>query len=255
MNIAEEIKKKIGEIENLENAEILFAVESGSRAWGFASVDSDYDVRFVYKRKAEFYLRLNKRRDVIEYAPDEVYDINGWDLDKTLKLLHTSNPTLFEWINSPIVYKSSAFHEMFKKLAPEYFLSKSGLHHYMSTAKGNYREYLRGDMVKLKKYFYVLRPLLACRWILKNSAPPPMLFGDLVASCLEPEMREPVEKLLKWKMSAPESEHGNRINALNGWIERNLHQIEEEITALPSENKKNWDALNELFFREINPSG
>lgn len=97
------IIRKRKEIE--ENIKILLAIESGSRAWGFASKDSDYDVRFIYARKRDDYLQLNKMRDVIEWQLDDVYDINGWDLKKALTLLHSSNPTLFEWAHSPIIYK------------------------------------------------------------------------------------------------------------------------------------------------------
>ena len=101
------ILEKLQEIEERENIKILHCVESGSRAWGFASPDSDYDVRFIYVRPKEFYLRLDKTRDVIEWQLDDTLDINGWDIDKTLTLLHTSNPSLFEWNSSPIVYKTT----------------------------------------------------------------------------------------------------------------------------------------------------
>ncbi len=108
--IAEELRK----IEKEYNVEIIYAVESGSRAWGFASPDSDYDVRFIYKRKKNDYLKLEKTRDVIELPIDDVLDINGWDLDKTLKLLYKSNPTLFEWLSSPIVYNNTDSAERLK---------------------------------------------------------------------------------------------------------------------------------------------
>ena len=85
------IKEQLRRIEDAENIKILLAVESGSRAWGFASPDSDYDVRFVYIRSLEDYLRLDAIRDVIELPIDDVLDINGWDLQKTLRLLHKWN--------------------------------------------------------------------------------------------------------------------------------------------------------------------
>ena len=105
--VIDTIKQKLIEMGKTENIKILHCVESGSRAWGFPSPDSDYDVRFIYVRPKEFYLRLNKTRDVIEWQLDETLDINGWDLQKALRLLHNSNPTLFEWKNSPIVYRTS----------------------------------------------------------------------------------------------------------------------------------------------------
>lgn len=109
------IKDKIQEIEKKENVRVLRCVESGSRAWGFASPDSDYDVRFIYVRPKEYYLRLEKKRDVIEWQLDETLDINGWDIQKALRLLHKSNPTLFEWNSSPIIYKQQMSGILFQR--------------------------------------------------------------------------------------------------------------------------------------------
>ena len=137
------ILEKLKDIETKENVRILLAVESGSRVWGFASPDSDYDVRFIYVRPREDYLRLEKARDVIELPLEGELDINGWDLDKTLRLLRASNPTLFEWFSSPIVYRDTEFADEFRSVMQEYFSSKRGLSHYLSMASSNYREYLR----------------------------------------------------------------------------------------------------------------
>ena len=178
------IQKELAQIEQTQNVRILLAVESGSRAWGFASPDSDYDVRFIYVRPKDAYLRLQKHRDVIELPINDALDINGWDLTKTLRLLHKSNPTLFEWGASPIVYLETDFAARFKSVMGRYFSSKRGLYHYIHMAAGNYREYIKGDMIKAKKYFYVLRPVLACRWILDKGSPPPMLFSELMGAGL-----------------------------------------------------------------------
>ena len=133
------ILEKLAEIEERENIKILHCVESGSRAWGFASPDSDYDVRFIYVRPKEFYLRLDKTRDVIEWQLDDTLDINGWDITKTLTLLHSSNPTLFEWNSSPIVYKTTNEWAKISEIITRYFVAKSGIYHYLSTAKRNYK--------------------------------------------------------------------------------------------------------------------
>ena len=117
----EKIQAQLHRIEDEEHIKILLAVESGSRAWGFASPDSDYDVRFVYVRRTEDYLRLEMVRDVIELPINDVLDINGWDLQKTLKLLYKSNPTLFEWFSSPIVYKETEFAGKFRDLMIHFF--------------------------------------------------------------------------------------------------------------------------------------
>lgn len=144
------IKEQLRRIEDAENIKILLAVESGSRAWGFASPDSDYDVRFVYIRSLEDYLRLDAIRDVIELPIDDVLDINGWDLQKTLRLLHKSNPTLFEWFSSPIVYKKTEFSDKFRDLMMHYFSPKKTLYHYVSMAEGNYADKLDNCRVKLE---------------------------------------------------------------------------------------------------------
>ena len=245
------IQAKLEAIEQQENVRILHAVESGSRAWGFASPDSDYDVRFFYVRPRSEYLRLDKRRDVIEYPIDSVLDINGWDFDKTLRLLHASNPTLFEWSRSPIVYKTTDFFAKLRPLIDSYFVAKSGLWHYLSTAQTNYREYLKTDMVKAKKYFYVLRPLLACRWILDRGTPPPMLFSELVETQLEQEMRPVVDDLLRRKMKTPEIGLVPRIEPLNVFIEQNLNALRAQIEALPPGEQKGWRELNELFLSVV----
>ena len=130
------IQKELAQIEQTQNVRILLAVESGSRAWGFASPDSDYDVRFIYVRPKDAYLRLQKHRDVIELPINDALDINGWDLTKTLRLLHKSNPTLFEWGASPIVYLETDFAARFKSVMGRYFSSKRGLYHYIHMAAG-----------------------------------------------------------------------------------------------------------------------
>ena len=245
--MTDRIIEKLNELETTESVRILHAVESGSRAWGFASPDSDYDVRFIYVRPKEFYLRLDKTRNVIEKQTDAPLDVNGWDLQKALRLLHSSNPTLFEWNNSPIVYKTTDEWAAVRKEIDGYFIAKAGLYHYLSAASGNYREYLKGDTVRLKKYFYVVRPLLACKWILSRDSPPPMRFTDLVDAVLEDEMKPIVAGLLRLKTAAPEIGEGRRIDKLNEYIEANLVLLKNTVDSLPSKEKVGWNRLNELF--------
>lgn len=113
------ILRELKKIEEQENVKIIMAIESGSRAWGFASPDSDYDVRFIYVRKEEDYLKLEKTRDVIEWKLDNVLDINGWDIKKALQLLHNSNPTVFEWCAPPMLFEKLVEEEMEAELVPE----------------------------------------------------------------------------------------------------------------------------------------
>lgn len=241
------ILKKIKEIEQKENIRILHCVESGSRAWGLASPDSDYDVRFIYVRPKDYYLRLDKTRDVIEWQLDDTLDINGWDIQKALRLLHHSNPTVFEWDLSPIVYQTTDEWNRVSAASHLYFSKKAGVYHYLSTAKRNYREYLKGETVRLKKYFYVLRPLLACKWILAEQTPPPVPFSTLMDAYLEEDVKLDVQELLRIKRQTPEMGEGKRLERLNCYLDLHIEQTERQIAALPSEKNRGWEKLNGLF--------
>ena len=247
----QKIIEKLKEIEEKENIKILLAVESGSRAWGFASPDSDYDVRFIYIRKLENYLRLNKMRDVIELPIDEELDINGWDLQKTLRLLYKSNPTLFEWFTSPIIYKETAFADKIRNLMMKYFSTKKSLYHYISMAEGNYREYLKGEKVRAKKYFYVLRPVLACRWILEKGTPPPMLFEELIKAELPEELFKDVGKLLELKMNSPEIREIDRMDRVNEYLDQEIENIKEKVKLLDDGEKVEWEELTQVFLEQV----
>ena len=247
----EKIQEQLRRIEEAENIKILLAVESGSRAWGFASPDSDYDVRFIYIRRLEDYLRLDAIRDVIELPINDVLDINGWDLQKTLRLLHKSNPTLFEWFSSPIVYQKTEFADKFRDLMMHYFSSKKTLYHYVSMAEGNYREYLKGDLVKAKKYFYALRPVLACQWILDRGTPPPMLFSELLKTELPVELIDVVNQLLELKMNSPEIKLIKRISEINEYLDESIPSIKRAVRLLEDSLTPDWNELNQLFFQEL----
>lgn len=245
------ILEKLKQIEEDQHVKILLAVESGSRAWGFASPDSDYDVRFIYVGSKNDYLRLDERRDVIELPINEELDINGWDLQKALRLFYKSNPTLFEWLSSPIVYIDSEFADQLRAVNGKYFSSKKSLYHYISMAQGNYREYLKGEMVRAKKYLYVLRPILACKWILKNRTQPPMLFSELMKAELPPELTRDVEKLLDLKMHSPETKEIPRISAINDYLDAEIEKISEQIKNEEDGRNCSWDELNAMFLVQL----
>lgn len=251
IQIEKMIDDKLNEIEEKENVRILHAIESGSRAWGFASPDSDYDVRFIYVRKKEDYLALNPKRDVIEWQLDEVFDINGWDLKKALYHFHKSNATIFEWSNSPIVYRTTKEWQEIYTVAKNYFSVKSSLYHYYGTANGNFFEYLQEDEVKYKKYFYVIRPLLACKYIKEHITPPPVLFSELMKQELPHEIKQEIQKLLEVKANTPEIGKGQRIDALNQYIEKELFGYKEYVTMLEDDRVREWDILNKLFLGSI----
>lgn len=245
------IVRKLREIEKNEHVRILLAVESGSRAWGFPSTDSDYDVRFIYIRQKEDYLRLEKTWDVIELPLDDVLDINGWDLQKTLRLFRKSNPTLFEWFSSPIVYMETPFAETFRTMMGNYFSTKRSLYHYIHMAEKNKREYLEGDLVKVKKYFYVLRPVLACRWILKKKTPPPMLFAELMEAELPDTLRADVNRLLDLKQNSPEVKMTAKVDKINTYLEDSIADIQNILKSLEETNPADWQELDDLFLQQL----
>lgn len=242
------VQRKLEEIEKRERIRVLHAVESGSRAWGFASPDSDYDVRFIYVRPMEYYLGLQAKKDTIDWELDETLDINGWDLPKALQHFHKSNATLFEWANSPIVYHTTSEWAKVWEASGQYFSCKSAMYHYYGTANKNYLEYLTPERVKYKKYFYVLRPILACRWIEKRACPPPVLFQDLMGETLEEEMRPIVDRLLEEKRRMSEAERGRRIDRLNAYIAEQLAYYKRRTEALEDDGKSDWEELNRVFF-------
>lgn len=245
------IRIKLEEIEKKENVKVLYAVESGSRAWGFASPDSDYDVRFIYVHAEEYYLGLQAKKDFIDWELNETLDINGWDLSKALQHFHKSNATLFEWANSPVVYYEVPEWKQIKEITENYFSCKSTMYHYYGTANKNYFEYLTEDMVKYKKYFYVLRPILACKWIKKKKCPPPVLFQDLAEEVLEDNMKLTVEKLVKKKTQMIEAEKGKRIDKLNEYIVNNLAYFKQKVDSMDDDRNADWDELNDLFVKLV----
>ena len=164
----DKIDRELDRIEREEGVRVLYAAESGSRAWGFASRDSD--VRFVYIRPEDWYLTLQPGRDFIELPIEEELDINGWDVKKALVLFRKGNPVLLEWLHSPVPYReATSFAERLRAEGRRCFQPKASLFHYLHMARGNYREFLRRDRVRLKKYLYVLRPLLAWLWIRRTN--------------------------------------------------------------------------------------
>lgn len=250
-NIKVEIFNKLKEIEQNENVKVLYAVESGSRAWGVASPDSDYDVRFIYVRKLEDYLRLDDVRDVIEWQLDEVLDINGWDLRKVMQHFHKGNATLFEWCNSPIVYLTTPEWKTICKVGLKYFSEKVAMYHYYGTARSTYEGFLTGEMVKYKKYVYALRPILACRYIEENHCVPPITFDELKSKQLPEYLMEPVERMLNVKGAGGEKDLNPQIPEIIGFIKSELDRISKIAKEKYDDRESDWETLNVEFRRMI----
>lgn len=250
-DIKKEILDKLIEIEQRENVKVLYAVESGSRAWGVESPDSDYDVRFVYVRPREEYLRVREQKDVIEWQLDEVLDINGWDLKKTLAQFHKGNATLFEWANSPVVYKiTDEWNEIYES-CKRFFSVKVALYHYYGTANSTYKQYLQGDMVKYKKYIYALRPLLACKYIEENGMIPPIRFEDLLKQELPKDLTEEIGQMLIIKAGSDEKDLNPKLPVIQRYIEDMLKRYEQISKEMADDRVTDWDTIDRAFLNIV----
>lgn len=239
----------LDKIEKENNCQILFACESGSRAWGFASSDSDYDVRFIYYNSIDWYLRIDVTNDTINAMFPHDLDLCGWELKKTVKLFSKSNLCLFEWLNSPEIYfRNEPFHERLKSLIPDYFNPKKALHHYLSTANKIKGKYLESLSVNIKKFFYILRPLLACYWIINNQTMPPTEFKKLyVKETLPDHICRHIDDLLVKKSHASEKDVIELPSELINWIEITLTDIDLSMNKIKSRRKIGLEPLNELI--------
>ncbi|PIB34363.1 hypothetical protein BFP72_02460 [Reichenbachiella sp. 5M10] len=246
-----QIKEAIAQLETDEDIKVLFAVESGSRAWGFASRDSDWDVRFVYIRRPAWYLSIVAGRDTIERMLPDDLDMAGWDLQKALLLFHKSNPSLIEWIKSPIVYwEQYGTMDRLRELAADYFSPKASMYHYLHMAERHYDDYLQGDSVKLKKYFYALRPILACRWIEQRGSSVPMEFEQLVEDQVsDPKLKQVIAELLERKMAGDELDRAEPIPVLQNFISSEIARL----NGLDTHEFKAHDVqtLDQLFYQSL----
>ncbi|MGG5372737.1 nucleotidyltransferase domain-containing protein [Enterococcus sp. AZ196] len=249
----EKIKQALQEIAKQENIEILYAVESGSRAWGFPSKDSDYDVRFLYRREKDWYLKLEKTKDHLEFPIDEQLDICGWDLDKTLSLLQKSNPALLEWLSSPIVYQEDTqFVVELRRLSEKNMDGQRLIYHYLHMAEGNYREYFKKEFVRIKKYFYVLRPVLACMWIKEYHQRPPVAFERLLEQPdLSAELLKVIDELLVRKKRGDELDVEAVIPQLNTFLDEQLQFFAEYVKELDKKPGIASAELNAFFLKWV----
>jgi len=233
-HVRDEILARLARAEHEHEVRILLAVESGSRAWGFASPNSDYDARFIYVHRPEWYLSvgLEEQRDVIEYPIVDDLDINGWDLRKALRLYWKSNPSFVEWIQSPLVYlQRGSFHDDSRALMRDVYSVESGMYHYRSMAKTNFRGYLQNDLVPLKKYFYVLRPLLAVRWLERFGAPAPIEFDRLLAMVDDRALLDAIDVLLAQKRASLELDLSPQVPVIRDFIVRELARLDDIVPA------------------------
>lgn len=249
----EEIKKELSRIEERNEIKILYAVESGSRAWGFASTDSDWDVRYLYIHKLDWYLKIDDLKDSQEKILPNDLDLSGWELKKALKLFRKSNPPMLEWLRSPIVYTEKyGTAESLRELGEKFFNLKSCMYHYLSMAKGSFKEFLQRDVIKTKKYFYVLRPILACDWIKETNTFPPTEFQKLIDSQVKDEnIKTEIAELLKRKIAGDELKQEPKIEIINEFLEKKIEFFNKFVNEIEPNEKPKTILLDKLFKETI----
>ncbi len=244
------ITTALASLEAQHSIRILYACESGSRAWGFPSPDSDYDVRFIYVHALDWYLGLDEGPDTLNFPVDDELDLAGWELRKTLRLLRGSNAALFEWLQSPVVYHEAlGFRAQVAPLLPQAFNLKAGLHHYLGQLRRGVEEELVGDEVRLKRLFYALRSALAARWIRERHTLPPMEFAPLCA-LLPAELQVVVGELLAQKAFSNEKTTVARPTALVEFLAAEYAAGQAARAALPIQKVSGLSETLDLLLRQ-----
>jgi predicted nucleotidyltransferase len=247
--VKERVVAELARIEREYEVRVLLGVESGSRAWGFASPDSDYDVRFVYAHPRDWYLAVFEQRDVIEEMLPGDLDVSGWDLRKTLRLFSKCNLALNEWLGSPVVYRDNpVFRAELALMIPGFFNPIAAIHHYRSMADRSFNENFNEGRIRIKKLFYVLRPLLACRWIEKSLTQPPTEFSKLVdAAWVSADEKLWIADLLTQKSAAVEAHPISLETDRADAIREELQHFRSAAEWVPSPNKTSSDSLDAVL--------
>ncbi|MFK7798389.1 MAG: nucleotidyltransferase domain-containing protein [Aureispira sp.] len=241
-------------LEKERNIKILYACESGSRAWGFASPNSDWDVRFIYVHPKDWYLSIQDKKDMIDLGVDaEDLDFTGWELRKFLRLMAGSNASPYEWLQSPIVYKEeNNFRTVLQAAFPAYFKARSTAFHYLGLAKSSLKKGLVDQQMDIKKYFYILRPLLAAHWILNQATVPPMEFAPLLAQLEDNTvLHTTIVELTKAKVAANEGDKIVPIPLIQEFIVQALEEYPEQAKLLPTTNG-DYELLDDFFRKTLN---
>ncbi len=247
------IKYYLKKLEKEKNIKILWACETGSRAWGFPSTDSDYDIRLIYVHKSNWYLSLNNPKDSLELMLDNnEIDITGWELKKSLLLLNKSNAPLLERIQSPMVYLADyEFIKEFRTLSLHHYSRITTIHHYLSITKKFLEDLESKEFYKLKAFFYTLRSALVCKWILEKETAPPIVFSDIYLHLkIKKELQSRINELITFKATVDESYLHQGEDELINLIKQCVNDAELNRESLPAASGKLND-LNNIFRKYI----
>ena len=247
------IQDQLRKIEEQNNVKILYAIESGSRGWGFESKDSDYDVRFLYVHPIEWYLNVFEDSDIIEIPVDKVLDVNGWDLRKAMQLMYKSNAPLLEWLSSPIIYKQDQnFIKDLRCIAEKYFAPVSVIYHYINLAKKSFDGLLSADSIKLKKLFYVIRPILSCMWVETSNTIPPMNLQEMMKEVeIDNKIKKIIKDLVIVKTDSIESDTIEPPIELMEFLREKLDHYDSYVKSIKNEKERDPSMLNEFFQKTL----
>jgi predicted nucleotidyltransferase len=243
-----EIIAALADVERQHGVRVLLAVESGSRAWGFASQDSDFDVRFIYVHPTDWYLRIFEERDVIEPDCEGLLDPSGWELRKTLRLFSKCNLALNEWLNSPVVYREAeGLRPQLQALMPSFFNPIAAVHHYLSMARSAFAARDGAGTISTKKLFYALRALFACRWIERTASQPPTEFERLVEFVTDDTEKSWIAELLRQKTEGREGDRTLLTQQRLDVYARELANLDTYATRAPRPSKVSHEPLDAIL--------
>lgn len=245
----EKILNALRKIEKQKRIKVLYACETGSRAWGFPSPDSDYDVRFLYCHERDWYLQLGQRKDTVEVMIDDL-DITGWDLRKSLLLLKKSNTSLIERFQSPVEYHSEpGFKTSFLELIEQYYSPTAVFFHHYSLAVKFWEGLKDKQEFRLKSYFYLLRSLLSCNWIVRDSVVLPMHMEGLMKYINE-DQKQMVRDLINLKSGVGEAYlHGEGSSLY--MLVHDLFEIVNDKGSTLKVNRNDYSNLNQFFINQL----
>ena len=250
MASSEHINDCIRKIEWEEGVRVLYACEAGSRAWGFASEGSDHDVRFVYARPVGEYLRLSQPKDTISRPLTREMDINGWDVRKFLSLMRKSNPSAYEWLGSPIVYREDSGWDYVREASWNCFSPLASTWHYIGATHSTLRLIANGN-TRPKKYLHAIRSILAARWSVVRKVPVPVMFDELWDELPQPEIADKVAFLLETKRNSPENESIGRDDELLAWCYDHMNDLKRSAHDMHDRGKCDWALLDDAFRRAV----
>lgn len=232
----EQVRERLAGLEREHGIRVVYACEAGSRAWGFASGDSDFDVRFLYVRPQPWYLGVTERKDGLDFPVEGALDFAGWDVKKALRLFLKSNGALLEWLYSPVVYREDDdVMSLWRSLVPDVLNPKALASHYLGMCRRTWLGALQSESVVAKRYLYALRGLMAASWVVDRRGPAPVRFLELRAGVEVPDaVDERIEALLEAKCEGEELGEIEPDAVLHGFLERGLEDVGSRISEMPS---------------------